>query len=1144
MKSDRVIMPTTPTERPPSPSAESKWEWNARSNPNQRRWVLTSTVAIIATIFMALAVFVWREHEIVLDKSGERAERQAEGLTRDLEQTLTVARTLISQVDAQIQVPPETASGESLGLPASTSFSSLLASLPLPFDLHAIGEQGKPIAIIGQIGQTPAGVPDHYHPDGHRLAPERWTLSHNDPVAREQFVPLAWKSAVGSQGVDGYGVDLSLDALQAWLERERIEADDRVSLFWMNADGTATLLARAPKVASEPGQRVRAPWVDKANQSSSGMVDQLSALDRMERRAAFKRLSGPASDLAIVYGIGTEMALAEWRRDLPYFVGLALCLAGAMSYGAWRLDRSLRALTRSERSFQLVLDSGQVWDWNINTNTVRYTPTYLGSLDNLVKAQDDLSSTFFSNVVEEDLIKLKASLKAHFKFREPYHTTFRIRDPSGNTHWMETRGQALWDENGRAQYMAGTTLDVSDRIALEEERDRTLQQLDAVANASSVLFWTANLEGEASWFNRRWLAFTGHTEEQDLGHGWLDSVHPDDHARKQALLALMRAQQESVSAELRLRNREGAYRWMMVQCLPLKNADQETTGYIGSCVDVSDLKSAENAAHQRGAMLETVFNVLQDLLFVVDEAGHILHFQGIAEEYLYAPHATFLGKPFRSVIPSDVADLLQYRLTLAKSGQLQEFDYRLTLPDGPHHFDARMARLPGSEHYMIVARDITERDKLQQRSERLQQFMTLQARLATPFHQPAHPAHQPGDRQRDGRDRPNGPSRPRLHLRVRFRGAHGDEHPRVVRPRCSTHDDGAASPQSRPVSRVGGGLPGPTDGERRRCQPVAARPLRELLTGQDIQNLITLPLNSGDTCLGFVGFDSVQARHEYSPEQIDLLKLFAQMLVNVYGRKAAHDELQRLARELEQRVEERTAQLDVSVCRLEQANQELDSFAYSVSHDLKSPLRSVEGFASLLLEEHSASLNDEGQDYLRRIQSASLHMARLINDLLAYCRMEDMDSLIAPVSLSEVVGEVLGGMRNELEAHRVEVHQSVPSNLRAMANPQGLAMVLRNLADNAIKFARPGHPPVITLTARQTDHTVRLCLADQGRGFDMKYHDRIFALFQRLHRPEAIAGTGIGLAMVHKAVLRMNGRIWAESAPGQGAKFHIELPLA
>ncbi|MEZ5704231.1 MAG: PAS domain S-box protein [Burkholderiaceae bacterium] len=1144
MKSDRVIMPTTPTERPPSPSAESKWEWNARSNPNQRRWVLTSTVAIIATIFMALAVFVWREHEIVLDKSGERAERQAEGLTRDLEQTLTVARTLISQVDAQIQVPPETASGESLGLPASTSFSSLLASLPLPFDLHAIGEQGKPIAIIGQIGQTPAGVPDHYHPDGHRLAPERWTLSHNDPVAREQFVPLAWKSAVGSQGVDGYGVDLSLDALQAWLERERIEADDRVSLFWMNADGTATLLARAPKVASEPGQRVRAPWVDKANQSSSGMVDQLSALDRMERRAAFKRLSGPASDLAIVYGIGTEMALAEWRRDLPYFVGLALFLAGAMSYGAWRLDRSLRALTRSERSFQLVLDSGQVWDWNINTNTVRYTPTYLGSLDNLVKAQDDLSSTFFSNVVEEDLIKLKASLKAHFKFREPYHTTFRIRDPSGNTHWMETRGQALWDENGRAQYMAGTTLDVSDRIALEEERDRTLQQLDAVANASSVLFWTANLEGEASWFNRRWLAFTGHTEEQDLGHGWLDSVHPDDHARKQALLALMRAQQESVSAELRLRNREGAYRWMMVQCLPLKNADQETTGYIGSCVDVSDLKSAESAAHQRGAMLETVFNVLQDLLFVVDEAGHILHFQGIAEEYLYAPHATFLGKPFRSVIPSDVADLLQYRLTLAKSGQLQEFDYRLTLPDGPHHFDARMARLPGSEHYMIVARDITERDKLQQRSERLQQFMTLQARLATRFINLPIPRISPGI---DG-------ALAEIGQMAQADRAYIFEFDFEAHTAMNTHEWCAPGvpPMMMELQALSLDLFPEWVAAFRAQQMVSVAdvnrlpqgPLRELLTGQDIQNLITLPLNSGDTCLGFVGFDSVQARHEYSPEQIDLLKLFAQMLVNVYGRKAAHDELQRLARELEQRVEERTAQLDVSVCRLEQANQELDSFAYSVSHDLKSPLRSVEGFASLLLEEHSASLNDEGQDYLRRIQSASLHMARLINDLLAYCRMEDMDSLIAPVSLSEVVGEVLGGMRNELEAHRVEVHQSVPSNLRAMANPQGLAMVLRNLADNAIKFARPGHPPVITLTARQTDHTVRLCLADQGRGFDMKYHDRIFALFQRLHRPEAIAGTGIGLAMVHKAVLRMNGRIWAESAPGQGAKFHIELPLA
>jgi signal transduction histidine kinase len=124
------------------------------------------------------------------------------------------------------------------------------------------------------------------------------------------------------------------------------------------------------------------------------------------------------------------------------------------------------------------------------------------------------------------------------------------------------------------------------------------------------------------------------------------------------------------------------------------------------------------------------------------------------------------------------------------------------------------------------------------------------------------------------------------------------------------------------------------------------------------------------------------------------------------------------------------------------------------------------------------------------------------------------------------------------------VRVNLPPELAVMAHPQGLAMVLRNLIDNAMKFTRPGQTPEIEIEARMLGPLVRLSVRDRGMGFDMKHHDRIFAIFQRLHRPDQIAGTGIGLAMVHKAVERMEGRIWAESTPGEGATFNIELPRA
>jgi signal transduction histidine kinase len=296
--------------------------------------------------------------------------------------------------------------------------------------------------------------------------------------------------------------------------------------------------------------------------------------------------------------------------------------------------------------------------------------------------------------------------------------------------------------------------------------------------------------------------------------------------------------------------------------------------------------------------------------------------------------------------------------------------------------------------------------------------------------------------------------------------------------------------------------------------------------------------------LGFVGFDAVRQVHLYDQEEINLLQLFAQMLVNVNERRNAEASLRELAAQLEQRVEERTQQLDHSIRRLSQANRELESFAYSVSHDLKSPLRSVEGFAALLLEEQREALNEEARGYLQRIQRATMHMARLINDLLAYCRIEELGSGLVSLRLADEVTGLLEGMHDALEAKQARVRLSVPPDLRALAHPQGLAMVLRNLVDNAMKFTRPGEQPEIAIEASAIGPLVRLSVRDKGMGFDMKHHDRIFAIFQRLHRPDQIAGTGIGLAMVHKAVERMEGRIWAQSAPGEGATFIIELPRA
>ena len=1105
--------------------------------------MLAASASIIALMLLAVSAFVWREHQLALEKTGERATRLAGRLAQDLEQTLTVARTVISQVDVQLQrSPADTPRPPSLAAP--NAFAALLASLPLPFDLHAVDATGNPIAIVGTLAQPPIGV--HHHPHGHSsvLSTERWGLSNANPAWSEKVVPLTWKAAGNNRSVEAYGVDLELTALSNWLERDRLEPDDRVTLFWLNADGSATVMARAPTVAADLGKSVRAPWVQVANQTPSGLVDQLSALDGMPRRIAFQRLGGAASDMVVVYGAGTHMALEDWRAKLPFFMGLALFLLAAMSYGAWRLDRSLKALTQSERHFQLMLDSGNVWDWNIAEKTVRYSPMFLTALGFGEVPLERMASTLFKAVHPEDIDNLKTALMRHIKERAPYACAFRIRDANGQYRWFETKGQAFWDDAGQAKYMAGTTFEITERVALEEAQRQTLQRLDIVANASPVLFCTSNLHGEVDWLNRRWLAFTGRTAEQEMGQGWLAGVHPDDLPRRQAFFASVTTRQEAVSTEFRLRDKDGIYRWMVVQCLPLRNADGGINGFIVSCIDISELKQAEDAARQRGAMLEAVFNVLQDLLFVVDQDGRFIYFQGASNDQLYVPPEAFLGKTAREVMPGPIAELIHEQLTRAEKDQLQEFDYRLTLPDGEHHFDARMARLPDSEHYMVVARDITERESLIQQRGRLQQFLILQLRLASRF------INHPLDSIDAEIDRALGEigefvQADRAYIFIYNMQAYTASNSHEW---CASGIEPAIEQlQDLSMNLIPAWVDAHMQGKALWVDDVQALPegkLREILEPQSIRSLITLPMNSAQGLLGFVGFDSVRARHNYDQEEISLLHLFAQMLVNVRERRQAEARLRDFAAELEIRVKDRTQQLDTSVKRLSQANQELQSFAYSVSHDLKAPLRSVEGFASLLQSEHSAELNAEGRDYLDRIQHAALHMARLISDLLAYCRMEELDKQIVPVPLREVVNDVLDGMRNELDTLGVKIHMNVQDDIQALAHPQGLTMVLRNLIDNAIKFTIPGNVPEITLTARNAGDKTLLCVKDEGQGFDMRYHDRIFAIFQRLHRPEVIAGTGIGLAMVQKAIQRMNGRIWAESEPGKGAKFHIELPRA
>jgi signal transduction histidine kinase len=241
-----------------------------------------------------------------------------------------------------------------------------------------------------------------------------------------------------------------------------------------------------------------------------------------------------------------------------------------------------------------------------------------------------------------------------------------------------------------------------------------------------------------------------------------------------------------------------------------------------------------------------------------------------------------------------------------------------------------------------------------------------------------------------------------------------------------------------------------------------------------------------------------------------------------------------LATALEQRVSERTNEL-------KRAYDELEGFSYAVAHDLKAPLRAINGFAHLFEAEMAGQLSAQAREHLTRIRNGSLRMATLIDDLLAYSHIDRRGLQSTIVALSDLVDSVVIQYADEVQRRHVEISIKVePLKLRVDA--EGLLLALRNLFENALKYTRERQHPRIEIQAHRNEVGVVLSIADNGIGFEMEYHDHIFKIFQRLHRDDQYPGTGIGLALVRKAVERIGGRVWAQSRPGEGATFNIQLP--
>ncbi len=304
----------------------------------------------------------------------------------------------------------------------------------------------------------------------------------------------------------------------------------------------------------------------------------------------------------------------------------------------------------------------------------------------------------------------------------------------------------------------------------------------------------------------------------------------------------------------------------------------------------------------------------------------------------------------------------------------------------------------------------------------------------------------------------------------------------------------------------------------------------------DIAAVMCVPMLYGGQLIGVLGVnENHPSEVSFSEDDAHFLTLFSSQAAGALYSAELFEKIRQNANELEKRVDERTKELISK-------NKELETFTYTVSHDLKAPLRGISGYATLLKEDYSNQLDNEARRYLDNLVNSTERMSQLIEDLLAYSRVERREIKKTNVNLNELVEKITEEYHHGVNTGKLHFKKEIEYGT-VFTDQEALTQALRNLVDNAVKFTRDNENPEIWIRASKLDDHCLISVEDNGIGFDMKYYDKIFEIFQRLHLNEEYPGTGVGLAVVRKAVERLGGKIWAVSSPGEGSTFFMELPL-
>lgn len=808
-------------------------------------------------------------------------------------------------------------------------------------------------------------------------------------------------------------------------------------------------------------------------------------------------LVGALALAAVLYHQGnTALALAV---ILPAGIALVLALAlgQRLARQALRLTRTdeqlasmTTALSASEKRLALFMaqSSDGIWEWTPATDHWFFSPSVPALLGYQDRARFEREFDFWHHIHADDQERVLEFRRAYLEKQDgSCDLELRLRGPDGY-RWFRCRAADVPGEEGQARRLAGILSDISQVKSLEQDLSASLERQAAAVQALSEGLWNWDLERKRFTYSRRFSEMLGY-EEGNLPasqEAYLELVHPDDRPRVTEAWQRHFREKRPYDDEHRLLMADGNYHWFRTRGQAVWDEDGQVRSFSAAVNDIT--------LHRRA--MDSIRTLLAENQALLDNA-----LMGIAqtrnqvfvscnrrfEEMFGYSYGELVDKPMDILFPSPAEADVTWASALPALARGERFtvETELRKSDGGNIWCLLSGHAAEQEHpedgSIWVFADLSQQQRAMAAVRRERDFSN------------ALIDHLPG-----------------VFCLL-------DQHRRIIRWNANFELQSGYS--AREILQITWESLFPGD-----QREAAERLMHEVWNTGAASGQIALLSKSGEHKLHL--FNGVQV-------EVDGEDNLALLGMDITEREEVAEQIRALNADLERRVGARTMDLEA-------LNKELVSFSYSVSHDLSTPLRTVEGFARILETDYGPALDDLARNYLARIRGAALRMQQLIDDLLALSRASRNEMRSQPCDLAAIARPILADLH--YQNPRRSVTEDIPAQLLVTGDQSLLTIVMENLLRNAWKFTSRHQTAHIEVGQLDKNGEPVYFVRDDGAGFDMLHASRLFGTFQRLHHGSEFPGTGIGLAIVARIIARHGGRIWADAAIDQGATFYFTLP--